>query len=344
MESNEKNTKNLVYAIIGVITLVVTVIGATFAYYTSTDTVDNAFTGNMATISFDLKVAKVSDVDDVKGGLIPMTNSMIQKAVNNISTNGICVDDNNNAVCQIYKITVINSSSASMFVDGYVTLTGGSGEPTDRTTSPTTMRWVQVFCTEDTDGDLASCTTAGTSTARQTNTSGFTWTALGSVTDSQHDTAEIKDTFSGTGGVTGTATISENSYPVINTNYIRVSEHTADATYTQTADVTSALVYNQYLAANDGDAKNNEGGDSSDSDKTTADNQSYADSQVLYIAVWLSENGLDQTVGSTATDAAGNRNGFFSGTVKFVSAQGSEVTSRFNGYTAVTPDTKQPAS
>jgi len=336
MENNEKNTKNLVYAIIGVITLVVAVIGATFAYYTSTDSVDNAFTGNMATISFDLKVAKVSTADNTSG-LIPMTNSMIQKAVNNVSGNGICVDDNNNDVCQIYKITVINSSSASMFVDGYVTLSGGSGEPTDRTTSPTTMRWAQVFCNEGASG-LTSCTTAGTSTARQTNSTGFTWTALGSDGESTHDTGEILDTFN---NVVGNATISGNTYSVINTNYIRVSEHTADATYTQNSDVTSALVYNQFLGANDNVANNNQGGDSSDSNKTDADNQAYVDSQVYYIAVWLSENGLDQTVGSTATDAAENGIGFFSGLVKFVSAQGSEVTSRFNGYTAVTPDTKQ---
>ena len=36
-------------------------------------------------------------------GLIPMSNNMVQKAAS--STNGVCVDDNGNAVCEIYKIT-----------------------------------------------------------------------------------------------------------------------------------------------------------------------------------------------------------------------------------------------
>lgn len=334
-EVKGKNTRNIIYAVIGVLTLIVAITGATFAYYTATAS-NNVFSGNMATISFDLKVSKASNIDDTKGGLIPMTNSMIQKAVNNVSGNGICVDDNENAVCQIYKITVINSSTASMFVDGYVTLTGGSGNPTDYATSPTTMRWSQVFCTES-SGTLSTCTTAGTSTVRQTNTTGFAWTALGSVVDSQHDIAEIKDAFA---DVTADATISGNTYKAINRNYIRVSKHTDGATYTQANDVTSALVYNQYLEANDRVAANNEGGDSNDSNTTTTGNQNYVDTQVYYIAVWLSENGLDQTVGSDADNVADDEVGFFQGTVKFISAQGSEVTARFNNFTAVTPDTK----
>ena len=64
--------------------------------------------GNMATITFDLSVQKKTTVDEsmnnLTTGLIPMTNSMVQKAVNNASTKGICVDDNGNAVCQVYKI------------------------------------------------------------------------------------------------------------------------------------------------------------------------------------------------------------------------------------------------
>lgn len=332
--------RNILYAVIGIMTLVVAIVGATFAYYTATAS-NNVITGTMATISFDIKVAKVTDVDDTKGGLIPMTNSMVQKAVSNASTKGICVDDNDNAVCQIYKITVINSSTASMFVDGYVTLTGGSGSPTDYTTSPTTMRWAQAFCTE-TAGVLTSCTTAGASTARQTET--FSFNALG--TGTQHDTTEILDTFAGVTGVTditadtNKGTIQGNKYALINTNYIRVSNHTAGAGYTQSADVTSALVYNQYLAANDNDANNNEGGDSNDSNTTTDGNQAYVDTQIYYIVIWLSETGTNQTAGSGGTNVPSTVASFFQGTVTFVSAQGSEVTSRFNGWTAVTPDTQ----
>ena len=325
MEGQKKKRENILYMVIGVMTLMVATIGATFAYFTATASNNNVIKGNMATISFDVSVTKKTTVDESKGGLIPMTNSMVEKAVTNASNNGICVDDNGNAVCQIYKITVTNSGTASMFVDGYVTLTGGSGNSTDYPTATTTMRWSQAFCNE-TSNNLTSCTTAGTATARQNESAGFTWTALGSVSDSQADAAEIKDAFS---NVTGTGTIQANSYSIINTNYIRVSKHSGTG-YQQQADVTSALVYNQYLSPNDGSSANNTG----DSSAT------YVDAQVYYIIVWLSETGTNQTAGSGGTNVPATTNNFFQGTVTFNSAQGSEVTATFAGYTTVTPDTQ----
>lgn len=324
MEQKQNKTQNIMYVVIGVMTLMLATIGATYAYYTATATNNATITGNMATITFDLAVDKMTTVDETKGGLIPMTNSMVEKAVTNASTKGICVDDNNNAVCQVYKITVNNTGTASMFLDGYVTLTGGSGTSTDYASATTTMRWSQLFCSED-GGALDECTTAGTSTARQTETTGFTWTALGANTAAQADAAEILDSTTAT---VATGTIQGNSYSLIKTNYIRVSKHTGTK-YTQTGDVTSALIYNQYLAPNDNSAANNTG----DSAGT------YTDSQVYYIVVWLTETGFNQTAGA-GSGAASSTAGFFDGTVTFISAQGSEVTAKFKDYTAVTPDTK----
>ena len=326
-----RNKNNILYAVIGVLTLIVSVAGATFAYYTATASNNATITGNMASVTFGLTVTKSTTVDETKGGLIPMTNSMVEKALTanaSDNTKGICVDDNGNAVCQVYKIVVLNTGSASMFVDGYVTLTGGSGNPTDDTTSPTTMRWAQAFCSE-TSNKVTSCTTAGKATARQSNTTGFTWTALGSNANSQFDVAEIKSVFSGTNGVTGTATIEGNSYDVIKTNYIRISKHTANATYKQATDVTSALVYNQFLNAKDTNNANNTG----DSNAT------FTDAQVYYIVVWLSETGTNQTAGSGGANVPASPNNFYQGSVSFVTAQGSEVTATFSGYTTVTPDT-----
>lgn len=327
MNEQKKNQANLAYAMVGILTLMVCITGATFAYFTATATNNNVIKGNMASITFNLDVTKKTTVDETKGGMIPMTNSMVEKAVTNASTKGICVDDNGNAVCQIYKITVNNSGTASMFLDGYVNLTGGSGAATDYASATTTMRWAQVFCTE-TSNNLTSCTTAGTATARQTNSTGFTWTALGSDATSQADAAEIKDTFSGASGVTGQGTISGNTYDIIKTNYIRVSKHSGTK-YTQSDDVTSALVYNQFLSPNDSNAGNNTGDSSS----------AYTDSQVYYIVVWLSETGTNQTAGSGGANVPATTANFFQGTVIFNSAQGSEVTATFQGYTTVTPDT-----
>ena len=329
MEIQKKRNKNIIYMVIGILTLVITTIGATFAYYTATQSNTSTLKGNMATIMFDVTVEKKTNVDVTKGGLIPMTNSMVQKAIGNASTNGICVDDNNNAVCQIYKITAVNSSSASMFVDGYVTLTGGSGNSTDYASATTTMRWAQAFCTES-SGVLNSCTTVGKTTTHATTTTSTVgidtnWSALGANGASQADVDEILDTMA---GITSNGKIQNNTYPIIKTNYIRVSKHT-ETEYTQSGDSTSALVYNQYLAAKDASSANNTG----DSNST------YTDAQVYYIVVWLSETGTNQTAGSGGTNVPATTNNFFQGTVTFNSAQGSEVTATFAGYTAVTPDT-----
>lgn len=331
MEVEERNNKkeNIMYIVIGIMTLVVATAGATFAYYTATASNANAIKGNMATITFDINVEKKTTVDETKGGLIPMTNSMVEKAVTNASSNGICVDDNNNAVCQVYKITAVNSSSANMFIDGYVTLTGGSGNSTDYASATTTMRWAQVFCTE-TSNNLSACTTVGKTTTHATTSTSTVgidsnWGALGANGSSQADTDEILDTI---GVVASNGTIQNNTYSIIKTNYIRVSKHTGTG-YTQVNDVTSALVYNQYLAAKDASSANNTG----DSNST------FTDAQVYYIVVWLSETGTNQTAGSGGANVPASTDNFYQGTVTFNSAQGSEVTATFAGYTAVTPDT-----
>ena len=145
-EEHKNNGRGIFYGVIGVATLVVAIIGATFAYFTASGSVTNNITGNMANISFDLSVEKVVD-PGATSGIIPMSNTMVETAVNNDS-NDTCVDDNGNAVCQVYKVTVTNNSTAAMFVDGYIALAGGSGlntDFTDYTNTPTTMRWAQVF-------------------------------------------------------------------------------------------------------------------------------------------------------------------------------------------------------
>ena len=123
-----------------------------------------------------------------------------------------------------------------------------------------------------------------------------------------------------TSSVTGTGYIQGNSYDIINTNYIRISDHAPETTYDRTRDVTSALVFNQYLDAAGGNKP----------------------SETYYIVVWLSETGYNQTAGAEGVTTGGEGGtsalSFFSGNVTFNSAQGSEVTATFNGYTAVPSD------
>ena len=339
MEQKKFNVNNVFYGVIGIATLMVAIMGATFAYFTATAENTATIGGNMATVGMDVVITKMTKVDETKGGLIPMSNNMIEQAINKAS-NQICVDDNGNAVCQIYKITVTNESSVSMFVDGYVTLSGGSGVSVDHTytknTTGTTMRWAQAFCTAEDAGVVTACSTAGNSTVRiDADATAIAYTALGGASTQNNgtNTAEIKTTRADVVNAqtaTNAAVINGNKYEAINKNYIRVSDHTLDSyKYNRTDDTTSALVYNQYLTANPTKAAAQTGTSSS----------TYTYSQVYYIVVWLTENGKNQTVGSGNTNVPTSNLNFFKGNATFITAQGNEVTATFSGHTRVAPDT-----
>lgn len=336
-ENNKNNGRGIFYGVIGVATLVVAIIGATFAYFTASATAINNITGNMATISMDLAITKLVDPGETSG-MIPMSNNMVETAVSGkqgetTKTNATCVDDNGNAVCQIYKVTITNNSSATMFTDGYIALTGGSGTPKDYTyttgdnKNSTTMRWAQVFPSDATTTPTATSkfTTAGTQQLGNTDETKQTIAAIDNSTDTTgFNKANILTTAS---DVTGTKNISGNDYAVVNKNFIRVSDHAmADnalsTTFTRTADITSTLVLSQQLQP---------------SSNTSANSMTY------YFVVWLSETGTNQNViedGASDTARAASAKNFFNGVVAFVSAQGSEVTATFSGYTAVASDQK----
>lgn len=352
MNENKNNKgRGVFYGVIGVATLVVAIIGATFAYFTAAQNAGNGVIGgNMATIGFNLEVTKVKD-PGASTGMIPMSNSMIEPAI--VKTgNGTCTDDNGNAVCQIYQITITNTSTASMFVDGYVALTGGSGLPTDTTAfttnnSSNTMRWAQVFAKT---GNDAGYTTAGVQPLAATATEETSSTGGGAININSLDAPKTTTTDTQTSDNTGfnsdnikTSNVTQtqvliggNPYDAVDTNFIRISDHpinivengpntiNTDTDFTRSDDETSMLVINQQLGP---------------TGQTGA-------SRTYYFVVWLTETGFNQTPGQSAnvtspsTTTVNNpaSENFFNGIVRFISAQGSEVTATFSGYTAVRSD------
>ena len=420
MNEQKNNGRGIFYGVIGIATLVVAIVGATFAYFTATAS-NNIITGNMAKVQLSLAVSKKTTLED-DIGLIPMSNGMVEAAVSNASGKGVCTDDNGNAVCQVYEITLTNSSSAGQFVDGYVALKGGSGTPYDyenyvegaklpidgyangtNTTTKvgTTMRWAQIFpvytLSGDTDedgvcddGDKSkgakyadnakttptvetnyeeedcSITATKYSTAGEqllgVDTSGVgviaSLPAIGNPNVGKNDVNIRTDYKSGkiisgdtdgdgacdtngdnaltTGsdkvetdytesgctlvqegdykGILKNETITGTSYPVIGTNYIRVSNHTWNEpnkpeSYTRTNDVTSALVFNNSVAA--------------------------GAAAKYYVVVWLTENGKNQTASAAVGGNTPVAASFFAGNVTFISAAGSEVSASFTDYTRV---------
>lgn len=375
-EVNKK--RNVAYLIIGVLTLMLAITGATYAYFTATDSAgEGTITGNMASIQLDLSVEKVVKVDDnVDGtngadaneshsqGLIPMSNGMVERAVNSSDTaNNVCMDDNDNPVCQIFKITLKNDSSAVQFVDGYVSLRYGSRTPTDYTNYVagakfnnkskaadatngvgTTMRWAQVFPGSGTNDATRSYSTGGdqilgTASEKVTFTQIGADLASASDTPAQalakaHNTKHIRDSFTtaadteGNKGILSTLSIAGTTYDVIGRNYVRVSNHNwGNVSSTGSQTYTRTADPTSALVINHSIQPN-----------TTV---------IYYIVTWLSETGTNQDPISnddhdTASAAAGiipeTTQNFFDGNVTFVSAQGSEVSATFSEYLRVTSD------
>lgn len=143
MEENRKGP-GIFYAVVGVATLVVAIIGATFAFFSASDTNSSAIQGNTAQAA-GIKI-DITDITKTGGNMIPLnlhagdtegkdTVEQFDKAMA-----GKCKDMNQNNVCDVYKITVTNSSTTSTIdVRGDLTLTEGAGN----------MKWQLINVTND---------------------------------------------------------------------------------------------------------------------------------------------------------------------------------------------------
>lgn len=109
------SNKRMFYLFVGCMVLSVIIIGATFAYFAASSQDGNTVRGRSETTSFSMAVSRVT-MADIVNGLVPMKNSEAPHAAEQL-----CLDDNNNAGCQIYKITVSGGEDDVFFVDGYIT-------------------------------------------------------------------------------------------------------------------------------------------------------------------------------------------------------------------------------
>lgn len=119
----ENNGRGIFYGVIGVATLIVAIIGATFAYFSASATNDSDVTGTTASgASLAVAITRVSDTATSKN-MVPMLSSDLQKGVTGTDTKS-CIDANGNTVCQVYKITVSNGSAdIGLNVKGTMNLT-----------------------------------------------------------------------------------------------------------------------------------------------------------------------------------------------------------------------------
>lgn len=143
--------KKMFYFLIGCISLAIVIVGATYAYFTASVKDENTVTGDTATVTFSLKVERVTTVD-MAFGLVPMRNIQAPNAAKQK-----CYDDMGNAGCQMYKIIVQADSDTVMFLDGYVVVTPKDERLTTRFASVYTDD-EENFYTSFTEEDLKSDT------------------------------------------------------------------------------------------------------------------------------------------------------------------------------------------
>ena len=132
----ERKGQGIFYGVIGVATLIVAIIGATFAYFTATASNETTIQGNAASVGLTLSVEKVSHGDK---GLVPQLETALSSAMKGMDSAGTgedsCIDGNGNTVCQVYKITVGNTGTAEAKLTGTLDLTEGS---------VTNLKWATV--------------------------------------------------------------------------------------------------------------------------------------------------------------------------------------------------------
>ena len=134
-----KNGQGIFYGVIGVATLVVAIIGATFAFFAASANNNTTITGQTGSAGLTLEVTELST--DATGRLVPQLTSTLGSAITGTNSKS-CVDGNGNTVCHVYQIVVTNTGSAAAALTGTLTLDKGGA---------TNMQW----------GKMATATTLG---------------------------------------------------------------------------------------------------------------------------------------------------------------------------------------
>ena len=111
----ENNGRGIFYGVIGVATLVVAIIGATFAYFSAAGT-GNQFTATGANVGLTL----TDDTTRLRTNLIPVStdgageaDAFAARANLAVSDKDFCKDNNGYTICSVYTYTVTNPNKAA---------------------------------------------------------------------------------------------------------------------------------------------------------------------------------------------------------------------------------------
>ena len=124
MSRRNNEGKKIIFFICLVLTVMVSVTSVTYAYFALFAS-DNSIVGISGETGLELDVEKVFPLSG-ENILVPQLEAPLTKA---ISTQYSCVDDNGNKVCNVYKATVTNTSTASVKLNGTISFTGIENMP-----------------------------------------------------------------------------------------------------------------------------------------------------------------------------------------------------------------------
>ena len=125
------------------------VTGATYAYFAATATDDETITGTMATVNLTLDVKRVFPLESSSntGVIVPQLSS---NGALSLALKSGCVDDNNNVVCQVYKINIQNvGGTATQIVDGKVMFYGNNTLTNDVSSTMPSLRWKLITSADE---------------------------------------------------------------------------------------------------------------------------------------------------------------------------------------------------
>ena len=130
-EFRKKERRKLLIVATFCLVAIISIIGYTYSYFVVSDIDSTTITGTVASASLNINVVKKAP--STNNGLVPQLDSAITSAV--VGTKGNCIDDNGNEVCQVYEVTVTNTSSAAINIDGKLELNAGSN---------TNLKWALI--------------------------------------------------------------------------------------------------------------------------------------------------------------------------------------------------------
>ena len=145
---NENNNgRGLFYGVIGVATLIVAIIGATFAYFSVSANIANNsdIAGSTVELSDTTITGTLTRVTPSTVSMVPLKTTELQQGITGEGGQQ-CIDANGAKVCDIYTLTIKNTSSAPVSLAGDLTITA---------TDMTDLRWSLLKSTTSAEGATA---------------------------------------------------------------------------------------------------------------------------------------------------------------------------------------------